>query len=126
MCHGMLPSGPAHEHKFVDAAIQHMLAELYKQGVGPATLEAKVFGGADMFANSRAMGPACFPVGDQNVECARQLLQQRRILIKTQDTGGFYGRKLLFFSDSGQVFVKQLNRKGANADRINSMGRKRA
>lgn len=111
MCHAMLPTGNAKDFKYVDSSINHMIKILSDEGVNLSTVIAKLFGGADMFAGCREMGPAKYPIGDQNIAKAREVLAHHRIKITNHDVGGVYGRKLLFFSDTGQIFVKKLSRK---------------
>lgn len=121
MCHGMLPTGDATEFKYVDSAINHMVQALKGKGVNLSTVVAKLFGGADMFALCRDMGPAKYPVGEQNIAKAREILARHRIKISNHDVGGVYGRKLLFFSDTGQVFVKKLSRKTVDMELMMSL-----
>jgi len=111
MCHAMLPSGPKGQFRYVDAAIQHMIEDLRQQGIQPSRLIAKLFGGADMFSALRNATPARFPVGENNMVRARQILDQYRIDVRSYDTGGLYGRKVVFFTDTGQVYVKRLQRR---------------
>lgn len=111
VCHAMLPTGDDQDFKYVDSAVTHMVKTLERKGVQLSTLVAKLFGGADMFAKCREIGPTRFPVGDQNILKARQILNLHHIEIRSEDVGGIYGRKLLFFSDTGQVFIKKLSRK---------------
>ena len=110
MCHAMLPSGPKGQFRFVDAAIHHMIDDLKKRGVLPSRLVAKLFGGADMFSALRQAVPAQFPVGQNNMRRARQILEEQRIEVRSYDTGGHYGRKVVLFTDTGQVYVKRLQR----------------
>ena len=109
ICHAMLPSGATDEYKYVDVAVRYMLDILQSRGVSMSSVVAKMFGGADMFAPSGALPQAKFAVGKQNVLMAHKILQHHNIQIRTKDTGGKQGRKLLFFSETGQVFIKKLN-----------------
>lgn len=118
MCHAMLPCGPAGEFRYVDAALQHMIEGLQAQGVQPSRLVAKLFGGSDMFVQVRNAGPSRFPVGENNARKAHEILNRYRIQIKSRDTGGSFGRKLLFFTDTGQVYVKLLQRRSAELNLV--------
>ncbi|MCD6525631.1 MAG: chemotaxis protein CheD [Desulfuromonas sp.] len=118
LCHAMLPSGDGVDYKYVDASINHMVHVLRQHGMVESDVVAKLFGGSDMFDVARDSGPARFAVGAENIKMARAVLRRHRIDIKRTDVGGVYGRKLLFFSDTGQIFVKKLNRKAVDADLI--------
>ena len=81
-----------------------MIASLKQAGAGPATLVAKIFGGADVLSS-----PVTQPsVGRQNTDVALSVLAQEGIHIINQDVGGLQGRKLIFLSDTGRAFVKKL------------------
>ena len=121
LCHAMLPTGDARDFKYVDSAINHMVKSLSREGVNLSTVVAKLFGGADMFASNREMGSAKYPVGEQNITKAREVLAHYRIKISNHDVGGVYGRKLLFFSDTGQVFIKKLSRKAVDMELMMSL-----
>lgn len=115
ICHAMLPAGKTAEYKYVDAAINYMLATLKQHGMETTNVVAKLFGGADMFDNRTANKSAKFSVGRQNIEMARSLLRKHGIAIQKSDVGGNYGRKLIFFSETGRVFIKKLDRKTLDA-----------
>lgn len=110
LCHAMLPSGPSGNFHYMDAAIEHMVNGLQRRGVTPCRLVAKLFGGADMFSRETANIPNQFLVGRCNLERAYEVLERYKIPIKSSDVGGNHGRKLLFFTDTGQVYVKLLRR----------------
>lgn len=122
LCHAMLPSGRGadngDDHKYVDASINYMIQIMEQNGMVKTSVVAKLFGGSDMFAAAPGSGPARFAVGAENIKMARTVLHQHRIKIKNSDVGGCYGRKLLYFSETGQVFVKMLNRKAVDEDLI--------
>nr|WP_320114524.1 chemotaxis protein CheD [uncultured Desulfuromonas sp.] len=110
MCHAMLPTGPQGELRYVDAAVHYMIKDLKQRGVQPSRLVAKLFGGADMFYSVRNATPARFAVGQSNLQRARQILEEYRVEVRSHDTGGQSGRKVVFFTDTGQVYVKHLKR----------------
>lgn len=111
ICHAMLPLAAGRPgFKFVDNSLQHMLQRFERLGVSRTELVAKLFGGADMFQAQQP--PATQTVGRQNVQAATTLLQQQGLRLVATDTGGRQGRKLLFYSHTGEVLLKRL---GQNA-----------
>ncbi|MBF0284932.1 MAG: chemotaxis protein CheD [Magnetococcales bacterium] len=117
ICHGMLPhcqcvapeclhGGCRECFRFVDCAILAMLDQWRDLGIRPAALETKLFGGADMFR----VGEGTVTVGRQNVAMAREILLKTGLKLLSSDTGGDRGRKLLFFTHTGEVFLKRLSR----------------
>ena len=118
ICHAMLPSGNTTDYKYVDVAINHMVQVMQQNDIVISTLVAKLFGGSDMFDTARDAELAQFAVGAENIKMAHAVLKHHHIDIKKSDIGGIYGRKLLFFSETGQVFVKKLSRKTIDADLV--------
>jgi len=108
--HALLPRAAEYPHdnpastpyKYVDSAIQTVLQGLDRLGVRRVGLEAKVFGGS-----CGTMGED-LGVGRRNVESAFETLERCRVHVKATDVGGQRGRKLLFLTHTGDVFVKKL------------------
>lgn len=88
--------------RFVDSGITHFLRALTRAGAHRSSLVCKVFGGAHaMFAEE-------FGVGRRNVQVAYESLERERLRIAASDVGGDRGRKLVFMTHTGEVFVKRL------------------
>ena len=107
ICHAVLPlsKGALTEPlKYVDSAIQSMLNVLERHSSRRQDLEVKLFGGASM---RRQVSPRA-SVGRQNIDAALALLQHEGFTLRTSDTGGSAGRKLLFYTGTGEVFVKRI------------------
>lgn len=121
ICHGLLPvcrdnancqctSECGDGFRYVSCSIRLMLDRFRNAGVGSRELEVKLFGGSDMFAlegNERGKQG----VGRQNVEIARQILDEEGIRVMAADTGGARGRKIYFYTHTGEVLMKRLNRR---------------
>jgi chemotaxis protein CheD len=85
-----------------------MLDAFDRLGIARNEIEAKLFGGSDMF-------PVLHPtkintVGRQNIAMAQQLLQEEGLIPRVADVGGGLGRKLVFYPHTGEVFLKRLRR----------------
>lgn len=113
ICHAMLPTAPgkpghgqeAAPWKYVDTALPEMVARIGRRIGLPASLEVKLFGGADLFTTeSRSQ------IGSKNVERVREILAALSLPIAAFDVGGKAGRKLIFDMDSGEVWIKRLPR----------------
>jgi chemotaxis protein CheD len=91
--------------KYADSAIPALLARLAVSGCRTGSLHALLIGGAKMFP----MGTTSIAsIGGQNVEAARKALQERKIPIIFEDTGGTAGRLVTFDNVTGNVNVKTL------------------
>jgi chemotaxis protein CheD len=89
--------------RFGSVAIPELIESVILAGGRQATLQAKVFGGAAQFGGStrRSLGTA-------NAELAAQLLAAAHIPVLGGDVGGQRGRKLIFNTDDGTAWVRQL------------------
>ena len=109
ICHAMLPSGDCagDGFRYVDCSLRHMLAHFQRLGIKSGEMTVKLFGGADMF---EAVNPnaGSLTVGMKNIRAATELLRLQGLTLAASDVGGRHGRKLLFYSHTGEVFLKRL------------------
>lgn len=111
MNHFMLPAPASGKTLFYTEAgrygvnaMELLINGLLKLGARRERLSAKVFGGANVLeAFERA---ARLP--RSNIELARRFLNEERIRVVSEDTGGRLGRKLLFHTGSGEVYIRKL------------------
>jgi chemotaxis protein CheD len=107
ICHAVLPRRRASGEdpwKYVDSSIHSMIALLERNSSRRTDLEVKLFGGASM----RRPVPNHKSVGSQNVDVALSLLHDEGFTPLISDTGGTSGRKLLFYSATGEVYLKRI------------------
>ncbi|MBR1368389.1 chemotaxis protein CheD [Methanocalculus chunghsingensis] len=100
MAHIMLPeSGGKRDRpgKYADTAVEILLKDLLKKGCTPKTLQAKLVGGAQMFANFSGN----LSIGLRNVEAIKELLKKSGISIKGEDIGGSKGRTVYYCPAEG-------------------------
>lgn len=111
ICHAMLPGGKAEQDDFryVDRAVSYLYNRISALCDGPNDIEAKLFGGANVL-NFTVRNDGAGSVGGQNIEAALQALDRLGLRVSAADTGGLQGRKLFFYSHSGEVFVRQVRR----------------
>ncbi len=115
MCHGVMPErkdAVEDSFRFVDSSIRYMVDILTKgRKICPAAhLVAKLFGGADVLEVSFAMGKKSKTIGALNIESARKALEKQDVPISVEKVGGVHGRKLFFYTHTGEVFIKRLQR----------------
>lgn len=118
ICHGLLPecagkrgcgNGCLEGFRFVDCSIRRMIRLFDKAGVKRSELEVKCFGGAELFSR-KIERPGLLSVGRQNILAAEKILQYEGLRIVKQDVGGARGRKLYFYTDTGEVLLKRLSK----------------
>ena len=106
LTHYLLPTplnGRVEASRFGTTAIPQLIEQL--RALGARHLSAKIFGGSAINAALAAEGR---DLGTRNVEVAVETLEAHRIAIVAKDVGGSSGRKLVFQTDSGHVWIKRL------------------
>ena len=106
--HFMLPFWRGNElasPKFGNIAMDRLLNKMIKSGASKESLVAKVFGGAALlnFLNDH------YRIGIKNVEIAKLFLRENKIPIVGSDVGGSEGRKILFNTDTGEIYLKRIH-----------------
>lgn len=91
--------------KFADSVVELMLGRMLRKGAVKSRIQAKLFGGATMFASVRG-SRGVIQIGQENVSVAREELSRRRIPIVADATGGERGRTILFDVTDGTVRVR--------------------
>lgn len=114
MVHIMLPTATAHStvtnrFKFADTAIVDMIDLLMKAGASRLRLRSKMAGGAHMFKTSGAID--IMNVGQRNIAMCRKVLEENRILLEGEDTGGSSGRSIEFSTESCQLSIRTVSPK---------------
>jgi chemotaxis protein CheD len=110
ICHALLPSCRGGEEecaerfRHVECAVAGMVEAFARRGVPTGAIEAKLFGGAEMFRTGQAGS-----VGRQNIDRAGAMLAAAGIRVTAEDVGGERGRKILFCPHTGEVFMRRLN-----------------
>ena len=94
--------------KFADTGLPLMLKDVLAQGASRARLEAKIAGGAQMFAFANATD--IMRVGARNAEAAKKMLKDLGIKLVAEDTGGTYGRTVSINLEDGVHIVKTINK----------------
>jgi chemotaxis protein CheD len=88
------------------SATRMLIRSMINRKANPETMEAKVFGGC----NSLYPSGNRFVVGERNIQVALEVLREANIPVVSQNTGGAYGRKILFDTATGHVRVKLLTK----------------
>jgi chemotaxis protein CheD len=91
--------------RFGDCAVRQLIADMRALGAALDRLQAKIFGGACVLDAFRRRD---HHLGAKNVAVARGELESAKIPILGEDIGGHKGRKLIFYTDSGAAWVKEL------------------
>lgn len=90
--------------KYADTAIPFLIQRLLKEGCKKENMSAKIAGGASMFKfqSNVTLGQ----IGERNIEETKIILEQLKIPLLAEDTGGNTGRVIDFFLDDGHMKIK--------------------
>ena len=89
--------------KYMDCAFKYMIKNFRERGIMNEEIEIKIFGGADTLKSKSSN-----TIGSKNVHSALHLIKKEHIKLIAADVGDSFGRKLVFFSHTGEVFLKRL------------------
>jgi chemotaxis protein CheD len=111
LAHVMLPSSQQARNnsniaKFADTGIAKLVDDMIKLGANRTSLTAKLAGGAQMFSFSDAS--EMMRIGARNVVSAKEILEQMKIPVIAEDTGGNYGRTIELNSENGKLMIKTI------------------
>ena len=111
ICHALLPADLLQENsfRFVDRAFYWMLEQFQSRGIGPGQIQGKLFGGADVleFVQGKCRSVT---VGQQNIRKALELFETHGLKVQASSLGGTWGRKIFFFTHTGEVLQKRLEK----------------
>ena len=89
----------------MECSIKNILGKFNQEGIKNNEISVKIFGGSNII---RSKQPNFKPIGTQNIEKALKIMEEFRINIESQNTGGPRGRKIFYLTDTGEVYVKDI------------------
>ena len=111
LAHIMLPDSTKLQNnkniaKFADSAMAKLIQDMVKLGANKTRLQAKIAGGAQMFAfNSKNEE---MRIGDRNVEATLKQLKLYNIPLISYEVGANYGRTVELHADDGRFVIKTI------------------
>lgn len=104
--------GPGHQGRFVVSSVNYIFDRLMLLGVKRSSLEVKVFGGGRMLLHPEGMPLGKeINIGRRNAETALKVIGELGLKITATDVGGTWGRRLMFFPQQGDVWIKKILRR---------------
>jgi chemotaxis protein CheD len=82
-----------------NSAIEYLLRMMCDMGAKPRNIQAHIVGGAYSPEHSS------LKIGKKNVDIAKKMLNKYKIPIVNEDTGGTFGRKVMFNTMNGEIIV---------------------
>jgi chemotaxis protein CheD len=113
ICHAVMPSlemamtnkrSVKDAFQYVDSSVEWMLSRFEEFGIKRGDIEVKIFGGAEIFFDNKKSSNIA--VGRKNVEAAVRIIKHKELKLRAWNVGGNKGRKLIFHTDTGEVFTK--------------------
>ena len=108
--HYMLPLWNGHglaSPRYGNIAIIKLIEKMQALGSETENLKAKIFGGAEVLQTQNVS----FEIGSRNIELAKSILLEKEIPIISTSVGGKFGRKIMFYSNTGEVRLKYVGKK---------------
>lgn len=114
MCHGFLPCGNCRRNddtifRYMNCSLDYIIQRFEQLRIPKQTIETKVFGGACMVNGDEAS--PYMTVGYKNIQKTLEILKRENFKIAAIDTGGQYGRKIVFNTATGDVRLRRLKTK---------------
>ena len=105
MNHFMLPDGDSIDvsGRYGSYAMELLINEMLKLGARRETMQAKIFGGAQVMHSFTTMN-----VGERNTQFVVNYLHTERIPVVSEDVLDIYPRKVCYFPVTGKAMVKRL------------------
>ncbi len=90
--------------KYVSCTFRYLLNRFHSLGIRENEIDVKLFGGSTILENNRSLKT----VGQKNVETAFRMIKECNLNLVNKNIGGSRGRKIYFFSDTGEVYTRQV------------------
>jgi chemotaxis protein CheD len=109
ICHAVLPEelAPGEPYRYVDSSVAAMLRMFARYGIAKSDIEVKIFGGAETLPLYEKSSHTV-TVGKQNILRAHQIIEKEHLKLLASDVGGTRGRKLLFYTQTGEIYLQRL------------------
>ncbi len=111
LAHIMLPSSKeiknnSNKAKFADSGINELIRLMVEKGSNKRNLSAKIAGGSQMF-NFNSSNDT-LRIGERNVRATKEILKDLNIRVIAEDTGGNFGRTIVFSSEDGSLHIRTI------------------
>lgn len=111
LAHIMLPSSEeiknnTNKAKFADTGLELLINMMISIGANKKVITAKIAGGSQMFnfnSNSDIL-----KVGQRNILATKKKLQELKVPIIGDDTGGNYGRTIELSAEDGSLLIRTI------------------
>lgn len=90
--------------RYGNIAIQKLIEKMLALGCRKENLRTKVFGGGAVLQTTSGL----LNVGERNIMIAQDILADEKLPILSSDVGGTLGRKLLFYTETGEVLIRKI------------------
>jgi chemotaxis protein CheD len=114
ICHAVMPSRRGAGRKksssrdifqYVDSSMAWMLDQFDQIRIRREDIEVKIFGGSEIFYNNIRYDGS-MSIGRKNIEAAMKTIHEQNLKLKAWNVGGDKGRKVIFNTNTGEVFTK--------------------
>ena len=97
--------------KYGNIAIEKLLQRMLELGCKKPNITAKIFGGGEIIDTQISS----FNIGERNIQIAKEALAELDIPIVGLSVGGKLGRKIIYYTESGKVLHKFIEKTLGNS-----------
>jgi chemotaxis protein CheD len=97
--------------KYGNIATEKLLQRMLELGCSKSNITAKIFGGGEIIDTQISS----FNIGERNIQMAKETLAELNIPIVGLSVGGKLGRKIIYFTESGKVLHKFIEKTLGNS-----------
>jgi len=122
ICHSLLPQDKGRidkdrikndNFKYLDQSFYTMHKWFVRRRVKNYEIVVKVFGAGDVLQSKGCKEEPCIKnktIGALNIDAAHRFIKEMNLNIAAIDVGGDIGRKLFFYTHTGEVLIKRLKK----------------
>jgi len=97
--------------KYGNIATEKLLQRMIELGCSKSNITAKIFGGGEIIDTQISS----FNIGERNIQIAKETLSELNIPIVGLSVGGKLGRKIIYYTESGKVLHKFIEKTLGNS-----------
>ena len=119
MSHNLMPSCEnsisckgdcSNVHKYAECSVKQMLQIFDSAKIPRNNIVVKLFGGSELI-NGGQHNDGITSVGSRNICAAKKIIEEEELSLAAQDIGGRFGRRIVFITETGEVFLRRTNNK---------------
>lgn len=97
-------------YKYAECSVKQMLKIFKKAKIPRRNIVVKLFGGSELM-NVGHNTDSNTSIGSRNIEAAKKIIEKEELRVVAHDLGGESSRKIIFVTNTGEVFLSRTKHK---------------